>query len=77
MKMLFYCLMRYIGSVHCFCGLKNLILNGSGLQIQTSDTQPNIRGVGQRHGMEHPPGLVKVKSNLAMENLLGIVLHTI
>ena len=30
-----------------------------------------------RHGMEHPPGLVKVKSNLAMENLLGIVLHTI
>ena len=34
-------------------------------------------GSGQQHGMEHPPGLVKVKSNLAMENLLGIVLHTI
>jgi hypothetical protein len=35
---LFYCHTRYFGSVHCFCGLKILILNGSGLQIQTSGT---------------------------------------
>jgi len=43
---LFYCHTRYFGSVHCFCGLKILILNGSGLQIQTSGTQPNIRQIG-------------------------------
>ena len=43
---LFYCHTRYFGSVHCFCGLKILILNGSGLQIQTSGTAPNICWVG-------------------------------
>jgi len=42
---LFYCLRCHIGSVHCFCGLKILILNGSGLQIQT-----------WRHAAEHPQG---------------------
>ena len=44
---LFYCLRCHIGSIHCFCGLKILILNGSGLQIQTNGTQPNIRKVGK------------------------------
>ena len=34
-------------SYYCF-GLKILILNGSGLQIQTSGTQPNIRWVGAK-----------------------------
>ena len=43
---LFYCLRRYFGSVHCFCGLKILIFNGSGLQIQTSGTTWNISRVG-------------------------------
>ena len=36
---LFYCHTRYFGSVHCFCGLKILILNGSGLQIQTNGSR--------------------------------------
>ena len=55
---LFYCHTRYFGSVHYCFGLKILILNGSGLQIQTSGTAPNIcwvgwvgtniRGVGRR-----------------------------
>ena len=43
---LFYCRTRYFGSVHCFCGLKILILNGPGLQIQTNGTAPNICWVG-------------------------------
>ena len=33
---LVYLAITYLGSVHCFCGLKILILNGSGLQIQTN-----------------------------------------
>ena len=33
---------------HCCCGLKILILNGSGLQIQTNGTAWNIRRVGFR-----------------------------
>ena len=41
---LFYCHTRYFGSVHCFCGLKILILNGSGLQIQTSGTTRTSAG---------------------------------
>ena len=55
---LLYCLRCCIGSVHCFCGLKILILNGSGLQIQTSGTQPNIRGVGMSywHHVRVPTG---------------------
>ena len=34
-----------VGSVHCCCGLQILILNGSGLQIQTNGTARNIRRV--------------------------------
>ena len=41
---LVYLAITYLGSVHCFCGLKILILNGSGLQIQTNGTTRTSAG---------------------------------
>jgi hypothetical protein len=49
--LLFYCLRCHIGSAHCFCGLKILILNGSGLQIQTIG---KVANPDQRLAAEHP-----------------------
>ena len=69
---LVYLAITYLGSVYCFCGLKILILNGSGLQIQTNGTtrtsagsvqrhDTNIRGVGPaaRHGTSAGSGFLK------------------
>ena len=41
---LVYLAITYLGSVYCFCGLKILILNGSGLQIQTNGTTRTSAG---------------------------------
>ena len=41
---LVYLAITYLGSVHCFCGLQILILNGSGLQIQTNGTTRTSAG---------------------------------
>ena len=72
----------YSGSVHCRCGLKILIHNGSGLQIQTNGVGwvgTNIRGVEVGNGMvsnirqvrwvgmEHPPD----RANGTQPNILG------
>ena len=63
-------------------GLKILILNGSGLQIQTSGTAPNIRGVGnpdQRHVAEHPLGRSQrhgMEHPIGRKHLLGRDAHT-
>ena len=43
---LVYLAITYLGSVHCFCGLQILILNGSGLQIQTNGTARTSAGSG-------------------------------
>jgi hypothetical protein len=54
---LVYLAITYLGSVHCFCGLKILILNGSGLQIQTNGTARTSARSGnpdQRLAAEHP-----------------------
>jgi hypothetical protein len=48
---LVYLAITYLGSVHCFCGLKILILNGSGLQIQTIG---KVANPDQRLAAEHP-----------------------
>ena len=45
-RLAFYCLACHFGTVHCRCGLQILVLNGSGLQIQTNGTAWSIRWIG-------------------------------